>query len=959
MKTNERIRPARRALATAVASIGLSMAPAFAATPTAPRAGGKVGLAAALADEERVLGEIATRDEMSVLRDHMFKKLNLNEEQKAAYLAVNAVKKLEDPALKPGQRAALIKSIVGGIDRVLVIQKDPARLMALNRSLVELGTMRLLNISEYWPESPARQADLRPVAEAVDKVYAQAAKLAEEKAKQIENQITAANQNTLGPQWEKMEELTHLAKFSRGMNLYTLALSIDKADPNRAKVVAEGIKLIEPYESGFQLDAQVKMAIGKLSMVGGPATVENAKKKFAEVLALPDAAWPQKFEANYFTAVTDVYGRKLDAAKQGKAALEKWLAANPFQGPKEGINAAVDMLEYRIRNAEADAAPAGPAQEKAKLAAMDVLVKLEKEQPALRPIIREQMVAQLPANPDVKTLPPLLLGALVARGEAEVLKAENAPVDDKAVAQGVLAAREMIARKGQEGVSAENVENAQLLLGFMFRRQNGMHVPAANAFMDFIERHPRSVNLRLAYENAASELGRALQAAGGQPETLKAHRRFLEIATAPPFNDARFNLEFAQMLVKDVLALPGGQAGEAQVKDLQKSAQLAQQIKEPNRILAGRFTEMMALDQLLELDPKNAATYLPRATALADEINKLAAAPAAGQEATAKLYKVRTNILAANLAKHASGAEKKRSMERALELLASFEKDVEGMPNAKEMIGNVRYIRVSYLMQLGRATEALDDLAKFVEAQGDSAIDVIVEMLQALDKEFEVALKNDRARAQELAANRAQVAKFLTDTAQKAKNPKVIALIPQFRGFEAKAAMRAADLETDPAKRRQFLDQALKFYEEALEKKADDPQAQLNVALIHFELGNFEKAQPPLAQLVLNKQLGKPIDVVVTADGQQTKWNDLYWSAQLKLIQCNLKLIEQKKPGFGAKELEETKTYLQRVFIQWGEPGGPKFYPEFKKLKDQLLPGWNPPGDAAPTTQPAPATAGK
>jgi hypothetical protein len=485
-----------------------------------------------------------------------------------------------------------------------------------------------------------------------------------------------------------------------------------------------------------------------------------------------------------------------------------------------------------------------------------------------------------------------------------------------------------------------------------------MSVPAANAFMDFIERHPKSVNLRLAYENAASELGRALQASGGQPETIKAHERFLEIATAPPFNDVRFNLEFAQMLVKKVLAMPAGRAGEGEVKGLQRAARLAQQIKEPNRLLAARFTEMMALDQLLELDPKGAPTYLPRATALADEINKLAAAPAAGQEATAKLYKVRTNILAANLAKHAAGAEKKKSMERALELLSSFEKDVEGMPNAKEMIGNVRYIRVSYLMQLGRAPEALDDLAKYVEAQGDAAIDVISEMLQALDKEFEVALKNDRARAQELAANRAQVAKFLTETAGKSKNPKVVALIPQYRVFEAKAAMRAADLETDPAKRRRFLDQALQFYEEALAKNADDPQARLNVALIHYELGNYEKAQPPLAQLVLNKQLGKPIDVVVTADGQQTKWNDLYWSAHLMLIRCNLKLIEQKKPGFGAKELEETKTYLQRLYIQWGEPGGPQYYPEFKKLKDQLLPGWNPPGDAAPSTLPATA-AGK
>src|SRR5678816_1111439 len=55
----------------------------------------KVGLAAVLADDEKVIGELAKRD-LNTLRDYMFVKNGVTKEQQAAYLAVSSVKQLGD-----------------------------------------------------------------------------------------------------------------------------------------------------------------------------------------------------------------------------------------------------------------------------------------------------------------------------------------------------------------------------------------------------------------------------------------------------------------------------------------------------------------------------------------------------------------------------------------------------------------------------------------------------------------------------------------------------------------------------------------------------------------------------------------------------------------------------------------------------------------------------------------------
>src|SRR4051812_25671012 len=55
----------------------------------------KVGLSAALSDDEKLISELSKR-ELTTLRDFMFVKNGISKDQQAAYLAVSSVKQLSD-----------------------------------------------------------------------------------------------------------------------------------------------------------------------------------------------------------------------------------------------------------------------------------------------------------------------------------------------------------------------------------------------------------------------------------------------------------------------------------------------------------------------------------------------------------------------------------------------------------------------------------------------------------------------------------------------------------------------------------------------------------------------------------------------------------------------------------------------------------------------------------------------
>ncbi|MGA2499808.1 MAG: hypothetical protein ABSH20_18890, partial [Tepidisphaeraceae bacterium] len=723
------------------------------------------------------------------------------------------------------------------------------------------------------------------------------------------------------------------------------------------------------------------VGLGKLFMVAGPETIGQAKNKFEEVLKSQKASWGQKFEAVYFSAVTDLFDGKPAEARKGKAAVEAWLKANPPQGDaktaeetRKGVEAAIDMLEYRIISYEADKS-AGPAREKANTDAIAVLDKLAKNRPDLEGIINEQMMAKLPDNPDIKSLNNRLLHALASRGNDELTKPEGQPADKHALELAAAAARELIARSGKEGVTPDDVESSMLLLAYL---QLKLDKPAesANTFLDFVRQYPRSQYLSGAFENAMSLAAKLKREQPEARSTQEIYTRFLDVATAPPFNHKEFNLEYAQLMLRRNLA-----AMEADYDNAKREAMMAQCRKaaalcaavsnDEKHAIYAKFNEMMAFDQLIDLDTKSKETpgWMARMQALAGEINALVGKELPGataeQAKILRIHKVQSSLLVANLAKHLEGDSRKAGMEQALSLLANFEKDVEGMPNADALLGEVRFLRVTFLMSLGRAPEALSDLQKFIETAGDRGIEVIVSMLDTLGKEFQQAIRNkDMTEASSLAANRAQVAGFLVDRVAQSKNDKLRALLPQYKEFQVSADLAAVELleKTDP-KRTKLLERALAFYEPNAGVELPDTAtpkerqalatAKLNVGYIQYELGNYLKARPVLADLLSSKTLGTPRKIEGAGADQVVKWNDSYWGATLKLMWCDVKLVEQKAPGYDDKSLDETRTYLKRLYIQWGEPGGPKWAPEFDKLKDALLPGWVPPPlEDAPSTRP-------
>src|SRR4051812_30366953 len=221
----------------------------------------RVGLAGVLSDDEKLISELSKRD-LATLRDYMFERNHISKEQQAAYLAVSSVKQLGDSKLTRKQQQDLIQNVALGIDKVLATMNDPSELMRLNASLVVNGTARHVNVLEYFGETPKVQSQLRPIAEAIDRVYDRAIAAAQKKADDIANQMTPQNQNRLTPEWEKSMQLVGLAKFNAANNKHTLAMAIDKADPRRAEVAKQGIAVLSEYEAPeFEIVGPAKLGI--------------------------------------------------------------------------------------------------------------------------------------------------------------------------------------------------------------------------------------------------------------------------------------------------------------------------------------------------------------------------------------------------------------------------------------------------------------------------------------------------------------------------------------------------------------------------------------------------------------------------------------------------------------------------------------------------------------------------
>lgn len=912
-------------------------------------------------EEQRVMAELSRR-QMGTLLEYSFKKYNVSEKQQKIYRAESSLKQLSEgtASLSRKQQQELVGAIVEGIDEILKMTSEPKKLMELNSLLVKTGMVTPLNTLEYWGENPRTQGQLRPIATAVDKLYEKAVAEAQKKADELSNSFKGPDDPKV-KEWEELMQLAGMARFNSAFNKYAVALSMDRADARRAEAAKAGLEILKEYQDPqYEVQAQARSGMGKLNLaMGSKESLAAAKGLFKQVKEDAGAAWNLKFEAVYFTAVADLVGKDLAGARKGVEEVGKWLKENPPAGDevKKGTEAAVAMLEFRILDAEREAA-SGEAAKKANEKAVAALQALMKKRPDLAGVINEQLMARLPENAALKELDTLLLKAMVARGDEEIRKGENQPVDKKALGQALAASAEIVGRVGKGTATVEDAESCELLVGF-FHARLGHDAEAAKAFLDYVGKHRKDRGrMDVAMDNAAAAVAKLKKERPGDAATEEAYLRLLQVATGEPFKRMEFAFEYGRALLDRNMGLMQGNVGDGQRKQMvewaKKAGEMFRATTDEKRVLHARYFEMLAYNQAIELLPENSGEinqFVKKTQDLAGEVNKIldAQMPGATDEAAKgklRWFRVRTSLLAADLAKHDRSAERNKSLEKALTLLANFEKDVEGLANANNLLGEALFIRVNALMSLKRSDEALANLGKFLETRsGDDGIRIVYEMLESLNKEFQQAEQNkNQARMAELAGHRAKVSGYLVDRVNRSTNPEVKKLAPKYRMFEAGALQQAAVLEKDEAKRAGYLKQAMGIFEEARKASPEDKGIQLNIALVKYDLGDYAGAQPVLVKFLAEGWLGKPKVAVSGPEGERMIDNNQYWDAMYRLLRCNVALANAQAAGYEpGKLMEETKLKLKQLYIQWGTPGGARWGEKFEVLRKEIMPEWEAP----------------
>jgi hypothetical protein len=916
--------------------------------------------------EDRLMTELANRG-LEPLLERAFIVNKVPKERQDGIRTLIALRELADPKskLSARQKQERIEKIVRGIEQALPAMNDPRVLMQQAAVLITHVQDRDVNTLEYWGENPRTQGTLRPIAQTIVKLLEKAAASAEKQSEAIANQLKGLD-DPRAAQSEEMSALATSAAYTKAMSDYYVALSIDKADPKRKEIATRAIEVLAEFDNpDTEVQPFARNRMAKLHMVAG--NFDKARELFRSVASGADIKPPPdaftQYEARYFAAVTDVLARKPDDAAKALEELVPWQQKSLPAGAQKGVAAAAAMLEYRIHSLRATLAQGDAAKKAANEKAVATLLALVRDRPELQGIIFEQIATRLPENPDVKSLDPLLLQAMVRKGEDERLKPADQPIDKPTVERAIAAARELVTRKGKGGVDPQTSENALLLVAFFLDRLE-RPADAALAFLDYAKQYPASANAKLAMDNAQALVARLRKEAVDDPATIKAYETFLSVAINPPFNRSEFAFEWARRLQLN------GKFADA-VEFYRKVP------ADDKRKLSARFYEMVALQQQLD-SPSTAVITRPQLVTevqqLAGEVRKgaeaqLAAAQNDQEKTAARSLLVRTTLLAADVARR-----EQKDPKRTLELLADFEKQSEGLPNQQDLIGSVLFARVQSYMALGQNNEATQTLVGLLKTMpGGEGATIVFNLLEKLNADLDKArVAGDVDQMKVLANNRAQLSGFLVDWAQSNGDENIRKYTYRYSVFDAATKHLAADLEADPAARKAGLQKALELYQKlqseegvamyqatlpptasAADRNSPDPAVSLGIGLIAYDLGDFAEAQKRLGQLLTDRKLGAPTMEVSDNGEVRVVENDKYWEATLKLLKSNVALAGDSQSD--AKT--QSENYLKQLYVRWGDQvGGKKWGAEFQKLRQQLIPNFDPNADPDATTAPAPTT---
>ncbi len=897
--------------------------------------------------EDRVLAELANRGLDSLL-NRAFENQKVPAGKRDAIRTMSALQELGNPESKltARQRDQLIKRVVTGIESALPQLIDPRALWDQAAVLLQTAIMRDVNLLEYWGENPRTQGELRPIVETVLKMLEQVQKLATEQAEQIANTIRTPDDPAV-KRYTAADSLATMARYTHAMTEYYLALAIDaKAGMAKRKEVATGaIEALAEFDNADStVQPEVRNRVGKLNLAADE--YDAAKKAFVSVIdktVSPAPNFAQQYEARYFSAVADVLAGKLDAAGKAIADLRTWQKANippDNKAAAQGAEAAAAMLDYRLANKTAELAENDADREKANKRAVDVLLALVKDRPELRNVIYGQLMARLPTDADLSKLDPLLLQALVQKGDDERRKEAGDPVDAATLERAVAAARELVGRK-DSGVERDVIEQSALLVPFFLEKLD-RKPEAAAAFLDFIDQFPQNRQYAsIALDNARVLVGELIRSSDADARIQHLYERFLTRAVTK-FNQTQFAYEYARLLQRD-----------GKYRDAIKY--FAMVAADDPRALKADFLRMVAMSQVLN-EGKPAETEKTQLMAsiqsLATKVNvaaqsTLAAANDDAAKRDMRSLIVKTSLLAASLA----GREAHDS-KRVLQLLQGFEDSAKGLPGENELLGEALFLRVQAYMDLGQNAQATDELVKLLaKREGGQGANIIFGLLQKLDKDLDAAGKrDDQAQMRSLARARADLSRYLVDWAANNADPKIRQYTYRYRVFDADTKHLAAKLEPDAGKRQTLLREALEKYQSLRTPESvaayhttlagtdadpsyPDPAVMLGIAKVYFDLGDYKSSQQLFGQLLADKKLGTEMRLV---DGEPED-NAPYWEANYKLFRGNVELAKSD-PSY-ADALEQTKKGLKFLYIKLGSAvGGKMWHGEFEKLRQEIIP---------------------
>jgi hypothetical protein len=865
-----------------------------------------------------------------------------------------------DKTLSDPERQAILNKLISGVDQTLAtLGNDPELLMEEAKVIAQQAVDPQTGLLEYWGGSAAQRAHLRPAAQAAVHMFDAAATAATAQATDLANRITSPD-DKIAEQWRKASDIAGEAAYQKARLQCALALSLEPDDPQRQSAISDAIKSLATWDtpdSGIQ--AQVHLLLAKLHVLTGDHDeIETAQGLLSDFtrdhvtdVISPAPSHELVYEAMCYRVIAALAENDLARAQTAMDDAEVYQNAK-FEHDREQ-EAALRLLKYRLLAQQADQAADGPDKDAANSAAVQALTGLIHDFPNLRDAIYHQLAARLPASPDLSTLDPTLLLAVVDQGREAVAGATpDRPADPAQLRQSTNAAREVLKRLDAKNYPVAEAVESSFLLG-IFEEALGHKAAAVDALLDHITRFGSDPNSHadVALDRARAMISQMRQATPPDPEVRRLEDRFLPTAVNPPFNQKEFALQYAANLFS-----------EQKWGDAISYYEKVPDTEPPKLLLVARYGEMVALKNQLEqthgLTAAEKNQYTTQIQGLADRVGALAhqilqSNASDADKLSAKSTLSRMSLIAADITRR-----DQNDPQRVLQLLDGFESSVQGLPDAKSLVSGALFLRVQAYMQLRRSNDATQTLVKFLSTSTpDEGAQTVHDLLATLNKDLDSARGERDAAAQRkdgaaeqkanadirtLADNRAMLSGFLVKWASDSQDPKIHSYAYTYERFDADTKRLAAELESDPTARKRELNTALRLYhdlqspqnialyqagittESGIDRDYPDPLVSLGIGLISYDLGDCQAVKSALGPLIQDEKLGQN--------------NDQYWEASYKLLDCLNTLAKAGDPSTSEAQVQQS---LKVLYLIWRDgTGGPLYHEKFEALRKSVLPDW-------------------